>query len=210
MTIHVLVVGRRARDRRIANDEEILAVAALSATQAFPHSQVFFVESCDSPTLLVQTVRKIVVQHGLIDTLDLYDHGAGGALQMGDALLFAGHEDNNGLNVAANLRPLLAKGARLRLLGCDTAVGHAGQRLLKQLHEVFGGDVTVYGTIAAITLSQFDEYGFKRKYFEELYLYSSLEANRDEPMNRLPPTFDERDNELIAWGKEQRRILGFT
>ncbi|MBK9264230.1 MAG: DUF4347 domain-containing protein [Polyangiaceae bacterium] len=207
MTIHILVVGHRPRGHKMPNDSEIDAIAALVAQHAPSKSQVFFVRSCESPDKLVRIVREIAAKHGLIDTLDLYDHGAGGFLQMGDALLF-GRDDATDLAIAEQLRPLLTKGARLRLLGCDTATGAAGRKLLTKLHAAFGGDVTVLGTIASITLSQFDELGFRRKHFEELYLYSSWEAIRDEQANRRPPTFDERDDALIAWGRAQRQLLG--
>lgn len=209
MSIHVLVVGHRPVDKKKPNDSEIDAIGALVDKYAFPKSQVFFVESCEAPEQLVPILRTITLLHGLIDTLDLYDHGAGGSLLMGNALLF--HSSNAaGLARAAELRPFLAKGARLRLLGCDTARGEGGQTLLIRLHEVFDGDVTIYGTIAGITLSQFDEYGFRRKYFEELYLYSSLEARRDAPLQKVAPTFDERDKALIAWGEQQRQLQGIA
>lgn len=207
MSIHVLVVGHRPSNQKRPNDSEIDAICALAKKYAFPLSQVFFVESCETPDELVPMLRTITLEHGLIDTLDLYDHGTGGSLLMGKQLLFHGA---NALTVtrAAELRPFLAKGARLRLLGCDTARGQTGQALLMRLHEVFEGDVTIYGTIAAITFSQFDEYGFRRKYFEELYLYSSHDARRDALLQKLAPTFDERDKEIIAWGERQQQLLG--
>lgn len=207
MCIHVLVVGHRPQGQKRPNDSEIDAIGALVDKYAFPHSPEFFVETCEAPEQLIPMLRKIATQHGLIDTLDLYDHGAGGSLLMGNALLFHS-ADAASTERAAELRPFLAKGARLRLLGCDTARGEAGQNLLMRLHDVFEGDVTVYGTIAGITLSQFDEYGFRRKYFEELYLYSSHEALRDVQLQKVAPSFDERDRAIMAWGEQQRQLLG--
>ena len=213
MTIHVLVVGRRPRDQKMANDSEIDAIAALVGQQELnkpqgekAKAQVFFVKSCDSPEKLVRIVREIGAKHGLIDTLDLYDHGAGGVLQMGNGLLFD-YRDASGLAIAAQLRPLLAKGARLRLLGCDTAAGEGGRELLMKLHETFEGEVTIFGTIASITLSQFDELGFRRKHYEDLYLYSSWEAIRANDTAQIAPTFEERDQAIMAWGRAQRQLL---
>ena len=206
MTIHAMIIGRRAETAKMPNDDEINAIAALVSLEGYPKSPTFFVDRCDSPGVLVQTLRRIAVDHGQIDTLDLFDHGGAGKLRMGNDLLFNG-ESNGGFSIAEELRDLIVHGGRMRLLGCNTALGVKGRNLLVRLHNIFDGHVTVFGTIAGTTIGQFDRHGFRKKYIEEFYLYSSEDAIRDWKANRRPPKFSERDKALIAWGQRQRDFL---
>lgn len=205
MTVHLLVVGERAAEARLANDTDLDDAARMSEQASPP----FFVRRCASPRDLARIVREIAVEYGRVDTLDLHDHGARGHLTMGDAILFAGDGARPydgalkiGADIAAELWPLLTPDARVRLLGCETARGDEGRRLLLQLRAALGGRVTVFGTLGRIDTGQFDASGFQKLYLEELYLFSSTEAE-----SRGGPTFEARDQEIVAWAEEQRRLL---
>src|SRR4051812_25346463 len=111
MSIHLLIVGRHS-----PLDPEIEPAAEVTR-----ESGAFHTARCSSPLELLPTVRDHAARFGVIDTLDLFDHGGNGHLFMGNRVLF--NDDGTGRLIARWLRPLLTPDARVRLLGCETAVG---------------------------------------------------------------------------------------
>lgn len=182
MSIHVMFVGRMDVDE----DETRLV---LKAAPDEPE-RGFFVVSCRSPDEVVPRARDIA-RKGMIDVLDFVDHGDDGRFRMGINMLF--NDSGTGRQIARALRPLLTPNARVRLLGCETALGESGQRLLMMLQREFGDGVAVYGTLCRITHQQFGPHGFQKRY-EERFLFSATEA-----ATRLAPTFEERADEVVEW-----------
>jgi Domain of unknown function (DUF4347) len=168
MSVNLLVVGQHPETSpRFDPDFDLVARMARC-------TETFKVARCCSPDALAQTVRSVAsASHTPVDTLDLFDHGGGGFLWMGEQKLFI--QDGTGLSIARALRPLLTIDARVRLLGCETAVGAAGRALLTMLREALGGSVVVYGTVTTTDSTNFDHTGF-RKIDEERILFSSTEA----------------------------------
>ncbi|KYG08007.1 hypothetical protein BE21_26080 [Sorangium cellulosum] len=190
MAIHLLVVGEPAQPD--PSTSQISDAADLARP-----TETFKVVRCASPRALVGTVRGVVrSSFQKVDVLDLFDHGRPGCQEMGDGVLF--DHQGAGQDIAHELRPLLTADARVRLLGCETALGHAGQRLLQILAAGFGGSIVVYGTTSLVQAGdpvhhEFDAHGFKKDR-EEAFLFSSTEA-----ATRLMPSRDARDAEILAW-----------
>jgi len=136
---------------------------------------------CDSPQALVALVAQAVQdQGGLLDRLDLFDHGREGRLRMGDPVLFeypVGGGAVTGSGLAQQLKPYLAEGAEVRLLGCKTGAAEEGRQLLLQLAEIFGAQRVVYGGLGYIYTLGFDTHGFLDVLICP-YLYSSTEAKK--------------------------------
>lgn len=189
MTLHLLVVGERT-----SPDDDIDPVAfQVTARGDAP----FVMRRCRSPHGLVKVVRDVVIERGmLIDTLDLYDHAAPDHARMGDGILFdiAG----KGISILRSLRPFLTPDARVRLLGCETARGKEGQKLLKMLRDELGGGVVVYGTLGTIIPSLF-EGGLFRRDQETSFLFSSTEAS-----SRVAPSWEDRQREIATFLRAHR------
>jgi Domain of unknown function (DUF4347) len=202
VTVHLMVIGRRPPEHAMPDDGLIEAVTEIVTKQPELPETTFFVRRCRFPRDLVQIVRRVALEHGRIDSLDLYDHGSPGKQRMGQDILFNSEEKN--LDIATALRPLLAEHARLRLLGCDTAWGMNGRKMLLDVRNALDPDhrVIVYGTIALVAASEFGITGFVRKHLEEQYLVSSTEVQ-----NQRARTYDERADERRAWAAEQSALL---
>ena len=189
MAIHLLVVAQHASSAFGLGVDQ-------AATLAQP-TPSFQVARCGSPRELVKTVRGVASRTGQrIDVLDLFDHGLPGRQDMGDDVLF--DHLGTGMQTALALRPLLTADARVRLLGCETALGPNGQALLRLLHETLGGSITVYGTTTMVeagdpVAQDFDGSGFK-KVREDSFLFSSTEA-----ATRPLSARETRDQELREW-----------
>jgi hypothetical protein len=165
MGIHLLIVGEHT-----PQDTDIRAVYLDALDNKM---ETFKVELCASPGDLVSVVRKVALKCGaMIDVLDIHDHGRRGHIQLGGPVLF--HEDGTGRSIARSLRSILTVNARVRLLGCETAVGGEGARLLTTLGEELEGPV-VYGSLTRIIAQHFNQGVFDRS-LEERYLFSSTEA----------------------------------
>ena len=160
MTIHLMVVGRH-------NERPGFNVGIEEAFVLARPAPGFEVVRCDSPRELVSTVRDVVRRTGqMIDVLDLYDHADSGVQEMGEGILF--DYTGTGREIARALRPLLTRDARVRLLGCKTALGPHGQRLLTWLREELGQSIVVYGTISPVQagnkdFEEFDDPGSRRR-----------------------------------------------
>lgn len=198
-----MVIGKRSDEYRRPDDSLIDDVVRIVTQKPETPQSWFIVRRCCHPQDLVQIVRRVAIEHGKIDTLDLYDHGAPGRQRMGREILFNGAGLN--LDIARETRPLLAEHARVRLLGCETAWGDRGRKMLLDLRDAFDKNqgVVVYGTIALVDVSEFGEVGFKRKHLEEIYLVSSTEV-RDEKVR----TLDERTEANLEWKAAQRVLMG--
>jgi hypothetical protein len=170
--------------------------AVASAARETPS---FFVRRCKSPEQLIGRVREVAAANGPIDVLDIHDHGKRGHLRLGTGLLF--HHEGAGLHLARALRPYLTPDARIRLLGCETAVGDEGRRLLSMLRDELGGAIVIYGTLATIVPDSFEE-GVFLKSSEDVYLFSSTEA-----MRREAPTWEDRLAELRSWSAAHAIVL---
>jgi hypothetical protein len=153
-------------------------VHALQASMAAAkQSSYAAVVSCSKVEAFVAAVQQLGQQIGPIGLLDIVGHGAPGLQMIGDEVLF--QADNStitkGSDVPARLTPWLAPCARIRLLGCKTALGRPGRTLLAKLGLRFGADATVYGTIEAVAAEQFSNAG----YSQTLDLLFSSEAAID-------------------------------
>lgn len=118
---------------------------------------------------------------GLVDTLDVYDHGGLGKQRLGSEILFESSDDRCdrmvGWQTAEALDPHLSAVAQVRLLGCVTAGdGLArGRLLLIKLARELGASRVVFGTLAKIDATHFTEAGFRPE-LEKSFLFSSLAA----------------------------------
>lgn len=83
--------------------------------------------------------------------LDLYGHGAPGRLRLGDEVLVDADAAASGWLQGA--RASLAQAATLRLLGCETALGARGTRLLQTLADIL--DVEVQGATGDLLPADF-------------------------------------------------------
>lgn len=151
----------------------------------------FRVARCGSPGELIRTVATAALAGGVIDTLDLFAHGGPGHLWMGNEVLF--EHGGGGLPMARWLRPYLTPDARVRLLGCKTALGEEGRGLLLGLQREIGGGIVVYGTVTRVTVEEFHERGFDED-LSALFLFSSTEA-----VTRPAPDLTGRALEIQAW-----------
>lgn len=185
MAVHLLIVGRRKRP--VGNDADIEAVAA----QVHCSNRDFVMKRGNTPAEVVTVARDVARKRGMIDTLDLYDHAACDHLTMGDGRLF--DIQGTGAPIFRKLRPFLSKDARVRLLGCETAVAAQGQQMLKMIRQEIGGSVVVYGTLANVTPDLFKG-GIFRRAREERWLFSSTEADA-----RVAPSWRERQIEIDDW-----------
>lgn len=137
---------------------------------------------CRSPRDLVTIVDEAVARIGMLDVLDLFDHGTQGVQAMGDDVLFASDYDPDSdltnLEIARALDRSLKPFAYVRLLGCKTALEsgvRSGRMLLIKLARVLGRHRVVFGTNDTIYHTAFDADGFVTT--QELrFLYSSLAA----------------------------------
>ncbi len=137
---------------------------------------------CSSPQDLVAVVDDAVTRSGLLDVLDLFDHGTAGLQAMGDGVLWASDFDPDSElaneQIARALDRYLSPFAYVRLLGCRTALDggmRSGRMLLIKLARALGQHRVVFGTNDSIFQSAFDEQGFRNDQ-EMRSLYSSLAA----------------------------------
>ncbi|CAN5268904.1 hypothetical protein BH11MYX1_BH11MYX1_12320 [soil metagenome] len=137
---------------------------------------------CRSPRELIEVVDAAVARRGLLDILDLFDHGTPGLQAMGDAVLFASDldpdSDLENVEIARPLGRYLKPFGYVRLLGCRTALEsttRSGRLLLIKLARALGAHRVVFGTNDTIYQTAFDEEGFLTT--QELrFLFSSLAA----------------------------------
>ena len=108
-----------------------------------------------------------------IATLDVFDHGHQGSQNMGHGVLF--DSTTVGYRYAEPLAELLADEARVRLLGCNTALGAAGRKLLLDMAAILGKRRVVYGTNCFVQFTEFGPDGFLVQQ-EAPCLFSSLSA----------------------------------
>ncbi len=101
-------------------------------------------------------------RHGPIERLDLFTHGAPGSVSLNGVPLFAisASGDLVGRATAEHIAPLLAADATVRLLGCRTAVGDSGRKLMGELQRAFKAQRSVWGTLAATHHWHFNARGF--------------------------------------------------
>lgn len=200
MAIHLFIV---------AQEDNFLDPFKTAYERASAAQQVdgFVARTCRSPTDLLPVVREAVLQtRQRVHTLDIFGHGSAGFQYMGKEVLFGVSNGalTTGATIAQGLRRFLTPDARIRLLGCVTAVGESGRALLLSLREEVGASVTVFGTIASLNArprppqggiddGEFDERGFKAVKDDD-WLFSSSEARR-----RSAPTHDEQADLNRAW-----------
>ena len=132
-----------------------------------------------SPSDFIEVVKDLA-RFGPIDVLDILDHGAGGAMMMGQEtlFLFEGGKLTKGEQMARQLACWLSQTAQVRLLGCKTACeagARSGRGLLLALAQLLGENRIVFGTIERVRSTKhfLQERGFVP---EQHLLYSSLAA----------------------------------
>lgn len=186
MAIHLMLVGDDRPEGVYGGPD----LGRIWRTARAEPEQRFFVERCASPDEVVPTARRLA-REGMIDVVDLVDHGDPGIFRMGTGVLF--DASGAGRHIARWLRPLLTPNARVRLLACRCAVGEEGQRLLLMLQRELGEGIAVHGALRQIDLGQFGPRGFK-KLHEERFLFSATEAAA-----RVAPSPEERADEVVEW-----------
>lgn len=187
MTVHLLVIGQRASYDYDDTDADIEAVAE----QVKCPRDGFVMKRCRSPSALARIIQQVAAEEGMIETLDFYDHASRDHIIMGDGRLF--DVRGSDLTILRKLGLFLTKDARIRLLGCETALGAQGQQMLRVIRQELGGSVVVYGTLGNVTPDLFDGGIFLRSE-EERWLFSSTEADA-----RLAPSWQERQIEIDNW-----------
>lgn len=193
MAIRVLVIGQHDPDEGTFTD---------IVNRVGKDTETFMSLRCSTPGDFFDKVRSAVrALNGRISVLDLFDHGANGRQLMGDPrkpALFSA--DGDGFQLASQLANFLTNDAQVRLLGCETARGLVGKKLLVDLQKAFGKSIVVQGTLQAVSQNDFAIGGFKLLR-EDKVLFSSTEAAALAP-NARPPTYDERNRELLAWRRQ--------
>lgn len=188
----VLIIGERPNGITPVPFPDTLTDVEIDRIAATHQSGTAYssVVRCDGADNLLQALEVIVEHKGLIDILDILDHGAPGGILLGKEILFqCGQEDLNvspssngsgtlkllhGSKVAPKLNRFLADTAQVRLLGCDTALDESGRQLLLWLAQLIGGNRVVMGTIDRVYEKDFDpRQGFA---LEREILYSSMAA----------------------------------
>jgi hypothetical protein len=198
MSIHVFIVGSHPSRPHTPFDE-------IFERSRARQTSTFRVLRCSSPADVFGLVQQEVRACNMpIRLLDFLDHGGAGYIRMGDPLeppLFS--HDAPDMRLAEDLSLFLMEGARVRLVGCETAVGEQGQRLLTRIAMALGKSAVVQGTIACVNdkdsparRSDFDEQGF-RAAREEWLLFSSTEA-----AHRVAPSAAERQEALTQWRRD--------
>jgi len=130
-------------------------VALIANPLVAPEKHAFV--RCQRPAQLYNAVASIGRP---VRLLDLYGHGAPGKLRLGDKELLDVRPRT--WKVVAELEPLLAPDARIRLLGCNSAVGEGGFRLLHGLSAALSGRL-VLGMTADIWYQDFGPSGIRRQ-----------------------------------------------
>lgn len=186
MGIHLLIV---------AEEEPFQGAFRVAYERAIEVTDSFYRRKCVTPADIVTAVHSLAIERGQrIDVLDIFGHGGPGQQHLRDGTVVFGVGNAptyNGLTVgkdiAQRLRRYLAMDARVRLLGCKTALEEAGRALLVSLQEELGQHVVVFGTNEKadafpkpahdgdLDQSEFGERGF-RDIREEAWLFSSTEA----------------------------------
>jgi hypothetical protein len=209
VAIHLFVVGK---------EEPFGGPCKKALERAKEIENEFLVRTCNSPTELLGVVREAVLLTGQrISTLDIFDHGAQGVQKLGNEVLFAASSPpdpaalKSGAEIARRLSLFLTPDARVRLLGCKTALGATGQTLLLSLQREIGAAVVVFGTNALADAAEetpgftmdpgeFGARGFKALKEDE-WLFSSTEAR-----DRQAPDQEARGKENEGWIEEIRRL----
>jgi Domain of unknown function (DUF4347) len=189
MSLHLLIVAQHEP----TDDEFDLAFELAEKT-----ADDFRVAWCRSPGELIDTMRKAVTETLLeISTLDIYGHGSMGRQKLGEDVLFDAYDENG---IARSMRKFLTPDAHVRLLGCTTALGDPGRKLLQDVRNALGEARVVYGTIVNCEACiDFGPRGLLAE-MEDEYLFSSTEA-----ISRKAPNQVERQEELGSWFAEARR-----
>jgi hypothetical protein len=198
MAIHLFIV---------AEEDRFLDPFKTARNRAVEVENSFIVRTCRSPEALLMEIREVVLKtHQRVDTLDIFGHGCAGHQYLGNQVLFGVENGtlSTGKEIAHGLRRFLTRDARVRLLGCMTAIGESGRALLLSLREELGESVVVMGTITSLNArdrppnggfddGEFDERGFNDTK-EDDWLFSSTDARR-----KLAPTHRERAEENRVW-----------
>jgi len=178
MTTRLLIIGQYSRP------DSVLDPVADKVSR----SVTTVIRRCSAPEEVVAIADEVRRGFGLIDVLDVFDHGRTGVQHLGGSVLFESdehpHSSWRGSDIARRLVPYLAPTARLRLLGCDTAqlkVPRAGRYLLLKLAKALGGERFALGTIAEIDADDFDDDGFIQRKEVELMFSSYAALDRDVP-----------------------------
>ena len=210
MAIHLFIVGQ---------ENPFLNPFRTAFERAIEVDKEFFKRTCSSRSQLLGIVREVVIVTGQrIDLLDIFDHGSEGVQKLAGEKLFSASEPpdpeaplKTGTEIAHGLRRFLTIDARVRLLGCNTALGDSGKALLLSLQRELGEARVVFGTNGYanagplpppdidIDDSEFGARGF-RDVREDSWLFSSTEARMG-----LDPTYDARKLENKKWIEEIRR-----
>ena len=130
------------------------------------------VAHCSTRLEFIEAVRHAATVSPL-ELVDIFDHGAPGAMAIGDELLLNIGASPPNVEAFESLHHYLAPTAQVRLLGCNTAVGSPGRKLLVKLAAELGEQRIVFGTIDRVEPYHFGPDGFTL--VEEL-LFSSVAA----------------------------------
>ncbi|WP_224243447.1 DUF4347 domain-containing protein [Hyalangium gracile] len=136
---------------------------------------------CQDPEWLDSIVKDVVDRAGArLQRLDLFGHGSPGTLTLGDKGQEIVTPDESTWSHLINLGEFLADTADVRLLGCETAIGEEGMKVLQGLSAALsrkpGQKRKVWGTTATIDWCDFGPEGFSDAVASK-YLTSSEEMH---------------------------------
>ncbi len=135
-------------------------------------------ERCQGPERLWHIVQDVVNRAGRLRRLDLFGHGRPGGLSLGDPGQDIVTPDEQSWRYLLELDDFLQDEAEVRLLGCETAIGDEGFRVLQGLAQGLsrkqGRRRTVWGSTATLDWVDFGPAGFMDEVATQ-YLRSSEE-----------------------------------
>lgn len=191
---HLIVVGSDPPGVASSEEHDEIAAAVAAAKSTDVH-----LARASSLAELITLVGEIRNRHGLIDVLDIVDHGRAGCQMIGRDVMLASDDDYctplKGELTARSLAGHLHPHAHLRLLGCRTATDDdglvatsaAGRLMLYKTARALGARRVVFGTIRATTVNDFSDAGYLLPNLEDEILCSSLAA-----LDGDPPAYSER------------------
>ncbi|MGZ3184522.1 MAG: DUF4347 domain-containing protein, partial [Telluria sp.] len=152
-------------DRADAALAERLPAPAAAPAQAMPHELMIVDDGVDNWQALVSAARpglevvvldhtrdglaqieSVLQNHGPLDAIHIFSHGASGELTLGSTNITSANLDS----VRAQLAEIgahLAQGGDILIYGCDVAQGEQGAAFVKQLAQATGADIAASNNV---------------------------------------------------------------
>lgn len=184
--VHACVVGRHPDDSSDENEDIAQAIEQVKTSDVRLARAGSLVE-------FLAAVAQLRNRYGLLDLLDVIDHGRPGVQMIGRDVLFASDADFcsplrgqlSACAIAGHLSPF----AHVRLLGCvvatdddaDATTPAAGRLVLYKTARALGERRTVFGTLRPTNSGDFADVGYLLPTLENEILFSSLAALDGDP-----------------------------